>query len=182
MANKMDRFTSDARQILSLSQKFAEDLGHSLIEPEHMLLAMTKLENIEVHEILADTDIVLEKLLPFVKSQMSKAQVPIMLDLSASTKKLLELSVDTARRRGHHIIHSTHFLVALMRLEHHGVEAILAHFQVESKDIIKAVEHDWVEYPEKFRRNENLGDLVTEIGCWGVLQMVFGVRKPKDDE
>lgn len=54
MANKMERFTNHARRILALSQEATEKLGHIWIEPEHILIALSRANDTSAYHVLSD--------------------------------------------------------------------------------------------------------------------------------
>lgn len=158
----------------------AKALKHSLVEPEHILLAIAHIESLNISKILADKGIVFEKLgLFFEENTMPQIQLQEVLDLSDSTKNLLYLSVDVARDNNHSHIAPEHLLIGLMRLEHQVIKTLLAQFQVEAKEIIKACEYHLAEVPE-----EAVQKLPYKTNFFDFLNQGFQafLRKKKNDE
>lgn len=138
-----ERFTPVARRLLSISQELAEELRCQLIEPEFILLAMTHLENTDAYHILDDFDIIRSKLQPYLEKTIFPEFTDTFdsnlphIDLAHTTIKVLELSVEFARGFGIHYISSVGLLIGLMRIESENMDKILAHFDVQRKDVIK---------------------------------------------
>lgn len=145
MTNKMERFTQSSRRVLSVSQELAEQFKSQLITPEFMLLAMTHLEGTVAFHVLANFDIIRSKLQPhlvktiFLEFAYMFDPIP-QIDLADTTKKVLELSVDSSRKLGLDYIGTENLLIGIMYLESENIDTILAHFDVQRKDVIKLAE------------------------------------------
>ncbi len=117
MPNKMERFTQRARRVLSLAQEEAERLQHGQISTEHLLLGLMREEGGVAGRVLRELGLDqrrVEELVIRLTDSGSRAPGDT-LDLSAGTKKVLELAVDEARRMGHHYIGTEHLLLGLVR-------------------------------------------------------------------
>lgn len=172
MAKKMERFTDGARIILIRSQDAAEEFKHGIIVPEHLLLAMTRTPEIEVYQILNDFGVIESKLLPYLRDMFEKMDLPPLTDapqLSDLTKKVLELSVDEARRLWCHEITSLHLLLGIIRLNSPTIQQIFTHFRVDKVDIR---EHIKAMFPDE------------QAGCLeGISQIIRDITgKKKNDE
>lgn len=137
MPNKMERFTDSSRLILTLTENVAKEFNSSKIMPVHLLLAMTRAPETDAFLALDDYHIVESKLLPFVKiKRPPQAKNADVIELSDTVKRMLELSVVSAREHGHFWIGSGHMLVGLMRYEKDDmITDVLEHFAVRRKDI-----------------------------------------------
>jgi len=115
--NKMERFTQRARRVLSLAQEEAERLQHGHIGTEHLLLGLMREEGGVAGRVLRDLGLEQRRVEELVNRLTdSGTRTPATnLDLSAGTKKVLELAVDEARRMGHHYIGTEHLLLGLVR-------------------------------------------------------------------
>ena len=102
--NKMERFTQRARRVLSLAQEEAERLQHSYIGTEHLLLGLMREEGGVAGRVLSELGLDQRRVEELVERMTSSKRTtgPAQMDLSPSTKKVLELAVDEARRMGHH--------------------------------------------------------------------------------
>ncbi|MFQ3647534.1 MAG: ATP-dependent Clp protease ATP-binding subunit [Anaerolineae bacterium] len=113
----MERFTQRARRVLSLAQEEAERLQHGQISTEHLLLGLMREEGGVAGRVLRELGLDqrrVEELVVRLTDSGSRAPGGT-LDLSAGTKKVLELAVDEARRMGHHYIGTEHLLLGLVR-------------------------------------------------------------------
>ncbi|MCA9890845.1 MAG: NDP-hexose 4-ketoreductase, partial [Anaerolineae bacterium] len=117
MSNKMERFTQRARRVLSLAQEEAERLQHSQIGTEHLLLGLMREDGGVAGRVLRELGLEARKVEDLVTraADSSDRAATEALELSAETKKVLELAVDEARRMGHHYIGTEHLLLGLVR-------------------------------------------------------------------
>lgn len=115
--NKMERFTQRARRVLSLAQDEAERMQHSSIGTEHLLLGLMREDGGVAGRVLRDLGLDVKRVEELVEqlTQPSLHETTGQLDLSAGTKKVLELAVEEARRMGHHYIGTEHLLLGLVR-------------------------------------------------------------------
>ena len=140
MPNKMERFTQRARRVLSLAQEAADSLNSSLIDTEHLLLGLlTEDESIASRALIAAG---LERSQVEDLARAASGTKParsVQLDLSADSKKTLELAVDEARRLSHHTIGSEHLLLGLLRLPKGAALDILRQLKVDPEQIRQQV-------------------------------------------
>ncbi len=117
MSNKMERFTQRARRALSLAQEKAERLQHPHIGTEHLLLGLMREGGGVAGRVLRDFGLRPTQVEPIIERLTSGNKRPGVsrMDLSPTTKKVLELAVDEARRMGHHQIGTGHLLLGLVR-------------------------------------------------------------------
>lgn len=115
--NKMERFTQRARRVLSLAQEEAERLQHSYIGTEHLLLGLIREDGGVAGRVLSDLGLDQNRVEELIEKLTSNKRSPgtTQMDLSPSTKKVLELAVDEARRMGHHYIGTEHLLLGLVK-------------------------------------------------------------------
>ncbi|MCA9911781.1 MAG: AAA family ATPase, partial [Anaerolineae bacterium] len=113
----MERFTQRARRVLSLAQEEAEKLQHSQIGTEHLLLGLMREDGGVAGRVLRELGLEARKVEDLVvrAADSDDRAATEALELSAETKKVLELAVDEARRMGHHYIGTEHLLLGLVR-------------------------------------------------------------------
>jgi ATP-dependent Clp protease ATP-binding subunit ClpC len=114
----MERFTQRARRVLSLANEEAERLKHNYIGTEHLLLGLMREDGGVAGRVLRDLGLELpkvERLVEELTRATSRSSSGGQIDLSAGTKRVLELAVDEARRMGHHYIGTEHLLLGLVR-------------------------------------------------------------------
>ncbi|MFW6268984.1 MAG: ATP-dependent Clp protease ATP-binding subunit [Bacillota bacterium] len=116
------RFTERARKVLSLAEQGALKLNHNYVGTEHMLLGLVKEDEGVASKVLADSGINEDKVMEKIRSMIGqgKQKVSGSIGLTPRCKKVLNLSMDEARRLGHNYIGTEHILLGLIR-EKEGV-------------------------------------------------------------
>ncbi|MTI60609.1 MAG: ATP-dependent Clp protease ATP-binding subunit [Firmicutes bacterium] len=135
------RFTERARKVLSLAEKEAVALKHNYVGTEHMLLGLVKEGQGVAAKALADAGVTQEKVIEKIKQIIGegKQQINNPVSLTPRSKKVLNLSMDEARRLGHNYIGTEHILLGLIR-EGEGVAVrILQDLDGDLKSIHKQV-------------------------------------------
>ena len=117
------RFTERAQKVLALSQEEAIRIGHSNIGTEHILLGLVREgEGIAAKALLA-LSLSPEKVQQEVESLIGRGQgVAQTVHYTPRAKKVIELSMDEARKLGHSYVGTEHILLGLIR-EGEGVAA-----------------------------------------------------------
>lgn len=117
------RFTERAQKVLSLAQEEAVRLGHNNIGTEHILLGLVfEGEGIAAKALVA-LGLDLEKIQREVETMIGKGQgKPLNIAYTPRAKKVIELSMDEARKLGHTYVGTEHILLGLIR-EGEGVAA-----------------------------------------------------------
>jgi len=117
MANKFDRFTKRARETLTYAQEEALRLGHTHIGTEHLLLGLLREGEGVAAKVLGDLGLNLSRARDAVERYTGRGnRTPGgRVELAPSTKHVIELAVDEARRLGHHYIGTEHLLLGLSR-------------------------------------------------------------------
>ncbi|HWO78564.1 MAG TPA: ATP-dependent protease ATP-binding subunit ClpC [Bacillus sp. (in: firmicutes)] len=117
------RFTERAQKVLALSQEEAMRLGHSNIGTEHILLGLVREGEGIAAKALYGLGLSPEKIQKEVENLIGRGQ-----DQSQNphytprAKKVIELSMDEARKLGHSYVGTEHILLGLIR-EGEGVAA-----------------------------------------------------------
>ena len=133
-----ERFTQRARRVLSLAQEEAERLNHSYIGSEHVLIGLLREDGGVAGRVLRELGLdsvrvqaMVERLsggpgnrTPFTKTE-----------LSPSTKRILELAVEEARRMGQHYISTEHLLLGLARQNEGLAMDVLRKFGISAEQI-----------------------------------------------
>lgn len=117
MANKFDRFTKRARETLTYAQEEALRLGHTCIGTEHLLLGLLREGEGVAARVLSDLGLSLSRVRDAVERYTGRGNRAAggRVELAPSTKHVIELAVDEARRLGHHYIGTEHLLLGLSR-------------------------------------------------------------------
>ncbi len=152
--NKMERFTQRARRVLSLAQEEAERLQHSYIGTEHLLLGLMREEGGVAGRVLSELGLDQRRVEELVERMTSSKRTtgPAQMDLSPSTKKVLELAVDEARRMGHHYIGTEHLLLGLVRQTDGVAIEVLKRLSINPEDVRRQTKRILQEDPDRNRR------------------------------
>lgn len=117
------RFTERAQKVLALAQEEAARLGHHNIGTEHILLGLVREGDGIAAKALTGLGLSLEKIQKEVEALIGRG--PEQQSTPAYTpraKKVIELSMDEARKLGHSYVGTEHILLGLIR-EGEGVAA-----------------------------------------------------------
>jgi ATP-dependent Clp protease ATP-binding subunit ClpC len=122
----MERFTQRARRVLSLAHQEAERARQNNIGTEHLLLGLMDEEGGVAGRVLRDLGMTPDRVREMVQrvSSSSTDFNPSSIELAPETQQVLEFAVDEARRLSHHYIGTEHILLALVRVESTGMEAL----------------------------------------------------------
>jgi ATP-dependent Clp protease ATP-binding subunit ClpA len=113
-----DRFSDRAKRVLALAQDEAIRHNHNYIGTEHMLAALLRDGDTIAARALTSLGIDLAKVrtaLEFIVGHGDQTTSPSEITLSPRTKKVIELSIDEARRMGQSLLGPEHILLGLVR-------------------------------------------------------------------
>ena len=133
-----ERFTQRARRVLSLAQEEAERLNHSYIGSEHVLIGLLREEGGVAGRVLRELGLDIVRVQAMVERLSSgpSTRTPFTkIELSPSTKRLLELAVDEARRMGQHYISTEHLLLGMARQNEGVAIDVLRKFGISAEQI-----------------------------------------------
>lgn len=117
------RFTERAQKVLALSQEEAIRLGHSNIGTEHILLGLIREGEGIAAKALYGLGLAPERIQSEVEKLIGRGnEIPQALHYTPRAKKVIELSMDEARKLGHSYVGTEHILLGLIR-EGEGVAA-----------------------------------------------------------
>ena len=131
--NFNQRFTARAERVLRLAQEAAAELGHGHVGSEHILLGLAREATGVAARALAAADVTPEKILDLVVENLGRG-VPGNLTaqgLTPRTKRIIELAMAEAMRRGRGYIGTEHLLMGILREPDCFASRILALLHVE---------------------------------------------------
>ncbi|VAW30525.1 ATP-dependent Clp protease, ATP-binding subunit ClpC [hydrothermal vent metagenome] len=137
-SKKWERFTQRARRVLSLAQEEAERLNHNFIGSEHVLIGLLREEGGVAGRVLRELGLDAVRVQAMVErlSGGPGTRTPfIKIELSPSTKRVLELAVEEARRMGQHYISTEHLLLGLARQNEGLAIDVLRKFGISAEQI-----------------------------------------------
>ncbi|MCM3737713.1 ATP-dependent protease ATP-binding subunit ClpC [Bacillus cytotoxicus] len=117
------RFTERAQKVLALSQEEAIRIGHNNIGTEHILLGLVREGEGIAAKALVALGLSPEKVQKEVEALIGRGtEVSQTVHYTPRAKKVIELSMDEARKLGHSYVGTEHILLGLIR-EGEGVAA-----------------------------------------------------------
>ncbi|AZU59882.1 ATP-dependent protease ATP-binding subunit ClpC [Neobacillus mesonae] len=117
------RFTERAQKVLALAQEEAIRLGHNNIGTEHILLGLIREGEGIAAKALYGLGLGSDKIQKEVENLIGKGQESSqIIHYTPRAKKVIELSMDEARKLGHSYVGTEHILLGLIR-EGEGVAA-----------------------------------------------------------
>lgn len=117
------RFTERAQKVLALAQEEAMRLGHNNIGTEHILLGLIREGEGIAAKALQALNLDMEKIQKEVETLIGKGTEGTQnIHYTPRAKKVIELSMDEARKLGHTYVGTEHILLGLIR-EGEGVAA-----------------------------------------------------------
>jgi hypothetical protein len=121
---RADKLTARARRVLPLAQEEAQRFSHNYIGTEHILLGIVREGQGVAARVLTELGVDLNKVRSSVEFIIGRGDRPSTgaVGLTPRAKKVIELSVDEARRLNHHYVGTEHLLLGLLR-EGEGIAA-----------------------------------------------------------
>jgi ATP-dependent Clp protease ATP-binding subunit ClpA len=118
------KFNEQARKVLSLAQEEAQRFDHSYLGTEHLLLGLVRVSDSTAARVLRGLDVELSKVRSAVEFIIGRAPATPSTDigLTARSKRVIELTIDEARRFNHQYIGTEHLLLGMLR-EGEGIAA-----------------------------------------------------------
>src|SRR5258708_2409906 len=112
-----ERFTDQARQVVTLAQEEARMLKHNRIGTEHILLGLIQVDDGVAAESLESLGISLAAVREQVEEIIGPGRwaAPVNIPYAPQAKKVLDMSLREALALGHHTIGTEHILLGLIR-------------------------------------------------------------------
>ncbi len=132
-----ERYTDTSRRVIFSARFFASELGSTLIEPEHILLAILR-EEPDVLRPWLKSEHDYEALRAELEDcQPGQERIPDSVDipLSGPSKRVLAYASEEAERLRHLNIRSSHLLAGLLREPNTSAAHALAGFGVEIQQV-----------------------------------------------
>ncbi len=189
MSDGLERFTPAAQEVLRFGRMEATRMRHATIGPEHIFLGLLLESDGLAGRILRDLGVrpqVAQKSVERLSGAppLRPATDP---ELRASTKALLQLAVEEARRWNSTNVDTQHLLLALLRQQDALVVAILIQAGISVEVVRRRVEQVLGMLPEGMRREDRSsnGDSIisqvardlTELARQNRLDPVIGRQK-----
>ena len=109
-----DRFTNNAKRVLSYAQQAAQRMGHSYVGTEHILLGLVLNKEGMAGQVLAQLGLTPENVIRAIsKLADTDTQRASEMGLTPRTKRVMELAVSEANRLGQNYVGTEHILAGL---------------------------------------------------------------------
>ena len=111
-----DRFTERAQSALTKAQEAAQEMGHSYVGTEHILLGIAQESEGIGAKVLHDNGLDEELITELIEKFVGRGTpgVPVS-GLTPNAKRVVELAIMCANQLGHSFIGTEHLLMALLR-------------------------------------------------------------------
>jgi ATP-dependent Clp protease ATP-binding subunit ClpC len=112
-----ERFTDQARRVVTLAQEEARMLRHNRIGTEHLLLGLIQVDDGVAAQALESLGISLAAVREQVEETIGQGRwaPPVNIPYAPQAKKVLDMSLREALALGHHTIGTEHILLGLIR-------------------------------------------------------------------
>jgi len=111
-----DRFTERARFAIAKAQAAAEELGHSYVGTEHLLLGVVREGAGQGAKVLLENGLDGEKLTDLVSKYAGRGDAGFRAQgLTPRAKRVLELAIGDAGRLSHNFVGTEHLLMGILR-------------------------------------------------------------------
>ncbi len=124
VSDRFDKFTEQARRVLHLSQEEAQRFQHHYVGTEHLLLGLLREDAGVAAQVLRNLNVEPKQVREAVESIIGRGGRIVLgeIGLTPRARKVIELSVDEARRLDQHYVGTEHLLLGLIR-EGEGIAA-----------------------------------------------------------
>lgn len=133
-----ERYTESAKRALFFARYEVSQLGATSIQPEHILLGLTREGSGLVAQILALSQVSPDDIRGEIERRSvfrEKISTSVEIPFSAETKRVLQFAAEEADRLRHSYIGTEHLLLGLLREEASGAPSILAMHGLRSDDV-----------------------------------------------
>ena len=111
------KFTNRAETVVRLAQEAAAQLGHGHVGSEHILLALTREGNGIAARALTGFGVRADRVETLIVDNIGRGQAGKLTPqgLTPRTKRIIEVAMAEAMRRGHTYIGTEHLLMGIIR-------------------------------------------------------------------
>lgn len=137
-SSSWERFTKRAREVLRLAQDEAKRLNHSYIGSEHLLIGLMREDGGVAGKVLRELGLETNRVRAVVErlSGGRSASTPFSkIELSPTTKRLLEYALEEAKRMQQHYVSTEHLLLGMVRQNDGVAIEVLRKFGVSPEQV-----------------------------------------------
>ena len=138
---KFTGFTQKANEALNAAIEYAENLGHTYIGSEHLLLGLLTSEGSVAYTALTARNITADDVENAVRNSVGIGTPTVLSpnDFTPRSKNIIETSITIARSLGHGYVGTEHLLIAIIRDSSCYAMDILDSMNVSAADIAEEI-------------------------------------------
>lgn len=138
---KFTGFTQKANEALNAAIEYAENLGHTYIGSEHLLLGLLTSEGSVAYTALTARNITADDVENAVRNSVGIGTPTVLSpnDFTPRSKNIIETSITIARSLGHGYVGTEHLLIAIIRDSSCYAMDILDSLNVSASDIAEEI-------------------------------------------
>ena len=138
---KFTGFTQKANEALNAAIEYAENLGHTYIGSEHLLLGLLTSEGSVAYTALTAKNITADDVENAVRNSVGIGTPTVLSpnDFTPRSKNIIETSITVARSLGHGYVGTEHLLIAIIRDSSCYAMDILDSLNVSAADIAEEI-------------------------------------------
>ena len=133
--NYLDKFTTNAKKVLTNAQKVARDLGAAHLGTEHLLLAMLNVRGGSAYEILHSFGVSSERANMIVSLAQQNAGAKV--GLTPGARRLVETAVLMAAQHGSYYIGTEHLLMAMVQDKNSEAYRLIKELGADPAELLK---------------------------------------------
>lgn len=163
----MINFSTFSRKILNLGEQEAIALGHMIVASEHILIAISRMENTLASKILETYGLVTENIIDNIENLYIKVKsADDKIVYSQQVKDLFSSGLIISRRLGFSYIGYEHFIIAMLNQEGSIAQRILSDYGLNVEEVTTIVVRNKNIYEEDstdIATNDNIEGVITSV-------------------
>lgn len=140
---KFDGFTEKANNAINLAIESAQNMGHTYVGSEHILLGLLKVGDGVAYSVLTDNGASLEALEEMIKTEIGVGSFSALSpkDFTPRTKRTLQTAILQASRLGHNYVGTEHILIALLADSESYAVRFMLKMKVRPSEVIASIKN-----------------------------------------
>lgn len=133
----LTKFDEQAQKAIVIAESLAFDFGHNNVGSEHLLLALLKLQESKLKNLLLKyevTDDLIEQ--DIIRLFGKKEEQPFYLEYSDVMKQIMEDSIELSKNKNYHQVTLNLLTISLLKAKDSVALELLKRYQVDINDII----------------------------------------------
>lgn len=138
---RFNGFTEKANKALNLAVESAEEMGHTYVGTEHILLGLLQEQSGVAATVLNDLGVTADELEQMMRQKIGTGvrSIITMDDFTPRTKRILQIAVMQAARMGHNYVGTEHLLMALLEESDSYAVRFLLELGAKPEDVVKKI-------------------------------------------